>query len=121
MVGLTVCGLPSLGEVARIGEQPRGNGTAQTLYRATRHQYPHHSCLVESIYTQRVRTNGTEPGATSKKKELKCKPQGPGAYAFVVRLITELIFEKLCLLRSACLPRGGSAWNSQFEGSAWGP
>lgn len=30
---LTVCGLPSLGEVARIGEQPRGNGRAQTLYR----------------------------------------------------------------------------------------
>lgn len=30
---LTACGLPSLGEVARIGEQPRGNGRAQTLYR----------------------------------------------------------------------------------------
>ena len=67
MVGLTVCGLPSLGEVARIGEQPRGNGTAQTLYRGS-HEAPISPLLLPSD-TQRVeRTNRTE--RTSKKNHV---------------------------------------------------
>lgn len=51
-----MCGLPSLGEVARIGEQPREDERAQTLYRVA-HEAPIPPLPIRRIHTQAYHLN----------------------------------------------------------------